>query len=474
MIRTIKDYNYMLLNLLVFVVGTISYVHSEKLFIKIVGLNLVLFTLLFLTKLVVYKVYKIVDPIFDIIAFLVSIGWLILLRLNPYIAPKQLLWIFLGLMFFLIFIPIIKNVPTSLILKFKNTWLLITLLLLIVPLFIGIKVGGAKSWIDFFYLRVQPSELAKITFLIFLASWFRDHNGNNRKVYWISWLGTISSMGILVLQRDLGTALVFYLTFILILFLATGKKREPILGIIGLIIGGIIAYHYFPHVQVRVSTWLDPWQDPYNRGYQIILALFAFINGGITGMGLDNGYSYLIPEAHTDFIFAVIGEKLGILGSVGVILLYLFFLVFCYRKIRLIPTKGTRLLASGLVGITIIQAFIIMAGVTKLIPLTGLPLPFMSYGGSSTLSNFINLGIILGLSRGQSSILPANSKRFKQVLKTIGLVYFILILNVSYWQVIKNQTMLTNPLNPKFRGNTIVENIYIPNSLNKALERKEV
>jgi len=431
-------------------------------FYKLIWPTFILITSLYITQYFLHKILKDNNFIFSIVAILIVIGWLILLRLQPQLAARQLLWIIFGCIVLITSLRFLNIVSNDFILKHKLNWLLLTIFLLVIPLIFGIKVGGAKSWIQIAGLRIQPSEAAKLSFLVFLASWFKKHQLNTLKDTWLVWVGTLICLIFLVLQRDLGTALVFYLTFLVLLFLATGKLEGTILGFVILIIGAVVAYKYFPHVRVRTLSWLDPWVEPEREGYQILQSLFAFSSGGILGMGLGGGMPQVIPEAHTDFVFAVIGEQLGLLGTVGVVILYLFFVFFGLKRAQLIPTLGSRLLASGLTCVLVVQTFIIMGGVTKLIPLTGLPLPFMSYGGSSTLSNFAILGIILWLGREKSFVPAVSRRRLIRLNRVIWFMFLALIINLSFWQVFKAQAMVENSLNPRWR---LVEKVTTPGSI---------
>lgn len=390
-----------------------------------------------------------VCPLFSLVIFMVIMGWLILTRLEPQLAYKHLLWITLGCLLLVISLKFLLLFPTDLIVRYKLFWLFLTLLLLFLPLVLGIRVGGAKSWLDFGGFRFQPSEAAKISYLLFIASWFKENSSVFWKDVWPLWLGTGMSVGLLVLQRDLGTALIFYLSFLLILYFVSGRLGPSSIGLVFLLLGAFFAYFFFPHVQIRVQCWLNPWQEPNGSGYQIVQSLFALASGGIVGMGLGSGVPNIIPEAHTDFVYTVIGEQLGLLGTYGVALLYLFFSIFSLRRARHIPTIGRSISAAGFTFLLVIQAFVIMGGVTKLIPLTGLPLPFISYGGSSTLSNFLMLGLIIIAGREKDFVPFAIQHRLIRINKFFGLLFLMLLTNLFYWQVIKAQDLVNHPLNPR-------------------------
>ena len=212
------------------------------------------------------------------------------------------------------------------------------------------------------------------------------------------------SMALMVFMKDLGTSLLFFGALLALVYAATGRVFYVLVGLVMFVAGAGILYLLFPHVQTRVDIWLDPWEDPRGKGYQIVQSLFALAAGGLFGRGLGEGYLTFpsgdarIPYVETDFIFSAIGEELGFVGAVGIILLYL---MFAYRGFRIATKAGDdfrRLLATGLTSIFALQAFLIMGGVTKLIPLTGITLPFVSYGGSSVVANFILVALLLRIS----------------------------------------------------------------------------
>jgi len=209
------------------------------------------------------------------------------------------------------------------------------------------------------------------------------------------------SLLLMVFMKDLGTSLLFFGALLALIYVATGRFFYVGVGVVLFLVGAVALYFVFSHVQTRVDIWLDPWVDPRGKGYQIVQSLFSLAAGGLFGRGLGQGYLILqsgntiIPNLETDFIFSAIGEELGLVGAVGIILLYL---IFTYRGLR-VAMQGrddfSRLLATGLTSIFALQAFIIIGGVIKLIPLTGITLPFVSYGGSSVVANFMLLALLL-------------------------------------------------------------------------------
>jgi cell division protein FtsW len=205
------------------------------------------------------------------------------------------------------------------------------------------------------------------------------------------------SMGLLIWQRDLGAALLFYLVFLSLLYAATGP-RYVIIGLGFLLLGGILSYALFDHVELRTRVWLNPWPYAADDAYQIVQGLGAFAAGGISGVGLGFGYPDYVPAVHTDFVLAAVGEELGFIGTLGTVALYLALVHRAFRIALRARSDFAMLLAAGLGATLGLQAGIILAGNLRLMPITGITLPFMSYGGSSILANFLMIGLLLRIS----------------------------------------------------------------------------
>jgi cell division protein FtsW (lipid II flippase) len=204
-------------------------------------------------------------------------------------------------------------------------------------------------------------------------------------------------------QKDLGAAILFFTIFLAMLFLLTGRISYVVAGLVAFGIGAAAIYPLFGHAQVRVDAWRNPWADPRGGGFQIIQSLYSLASGGWTGTGLGFGDPTTVPESHTDFIFTAIGEELGLVGALGLLLCYLLFVVRGYQVALRARDGFQQLLAAGLTTAIAAQALIITGGTTDLIPLTGITLPFVSYGGSSTLVNFAMVGILLRISANNKS-----------------------------------------------------------------------
>ena len=267
---------------------------------------------------------------------------------------------------------------------------------LALPLAFGEWNNGAKNWVEIPGLApFQPSELVKLCVVLTLAYYFSAHRTVWQMMPAILFAG--ACLLLLMLQRDLGTALIYYLTTLVLFYAACGNLPLTLLGMAGGVGAAVLGYQMFAHVKVRVAMWKNPWSDPLDKGYQIIQALLAIGSGGLFGVGLGQGTPEKIPEYHNDFIFAVICEQMGLVF--GLLLLVVYVLLIA-RGVSII-TRSRRsfdlLLGCGVLAMLAIQTLMIVGGVIKMIPLTGVTMPFMSYGGSSLLSCMAMVGILHGI-----------------------------------------------------------------------------
>ena len=352
--------------------------------------------------------------LFPAAMLLVSLGLIMIGRLKPALFLTQMRWLLLGLIVYLFLVFLGERVLR--LLSYPYLLGVFCLLLLCSALFFGTEIGGSRNWIVFGPFAVQPSEFGKIVIIMFLAAYLTEHREvltlPRHRLLWlklpvlrfIAPLLLIWGIAILmfVVQRDLGSALLFFGIAVSMTYMATGRKSYVALAFAFFLGAAALSYSFFSHVRVRFNIWLDPWSDPSGSAYQVVQSLFALGSGGVWGTGFAHGHPNLIPEVHTDFIFAAIAEELGLLGSLGVMLV---FALFFYRAIRiaLACREETRmLLAAGIAVVFLLQAFIIIAGVTKFLPLTGITLPFVSYGGSSMIASFMLLGILTVLSKKEN------------------------------------------------------------------------
>lgn len=329
-----------------------------------------------------------------IVNMLFSIGVAIIYRLDPSLGKKQLLFYLVGIIVYFLTYFILQ--------KYKNWdehiifYFVISIVLFMATLVFGFASGGAKNWIVIGPFTLQPSEFIKVPFIFFVASFYAHYNKFRKKAfgkYYLS-LGIYAFIMMFFIQKELGTALIFFGTMILTQFVYERDRKLILLNLIFIVLGSILAYFLFSHIRVRVETWLDPWSVINDRGYQITQSLFALASGGLFGTGIGLGRPDFIPVAESDFIFPAICEEYGIFMGIAVVLL---FLILVYRAIKIAlqqEEKFFSILAFGIGGLFALQTLIILGGVLKLIPLTGVTLPFISAGGSSMVSGFILLACL--------------------------------------------------------------------------------
>jgi cell division protein FtsW (lipid II flippase) len=353
------------------------------------------------------------DPyLLPLSGLLSAVGLTMIYRIEPDLALRQGLWVVIGLAAFAALVLFLRDHRT--LDRYKYILGLSAIGLLVLPAIPGLgrTINGASLWVDIGPIVFQPGEFAKVLLVVFLAGYLRDNRemlsmGAGRyglpspKHFGpliVIWGG---AMLVLFQTNDLGSGLLYFSIFLAMLWVATARWPFVAVGAVLFAAGAYALYHVVPHVQDRVSIWLDPWQDPFGEGYQLVQSIYAIAGGGLFGAGLGRGVlitpegNPYIPFLETDFIFAAIAQELGLAGAVGLILLYV---VFLYRGLRIsmMAADGfSKLLALGLTAALSIQAFIIIGGVTRLIPLTGITLPFVSYGGSSIVANFVLIGLLL-------------------------------------------------------------------------------
>ncbi|MCV7420698.1 FtsW/RodA/SpoVE family cell cycle protein [Mycobacterium yunnanensis] len=328
-------------------------------------------------------------------------------------ANQQMLWTLVGVIAFCLVVGLLTD--HRMLARYGYVCGLVGLVLLVIPAVLPSSMSeenGAKIWIRFQGFSIQPAEISKILLLIFFASVLVSKRSlftsagkhilgmnlprpRDLAPLLVAW---IASVGVMVFEKDLGTSLLLYASFLVIVYIATDRISWVLLGLFLFAAGSVVAYHAFAHVRVRVETWLDPFADPDGAGYQMVQSLFSFATGGIFGTGLGNGQPGTVPAASTDFIIAAIGEELGLVGFAGVLMLYTILVIRGLRTAVAVRDSFGKLLAAGLASTLAIQLFIVVGGVTKLIPLTGLTTPWLSYGGSSLIANYVLLAILICIS----------------------------------------------------------------------------
>jgi cell division protein FtsW (lipid II flippase) len=349
-----------------------------------------------------------------IVTLLTGLGLVMIFRLTynvegaQELALTQAVWILMGSGAMFLLVLFFRNYDRIFDYKYL---LAIAAVFLIASTFtpLGYSVNGARLWVDLGPVNFQPSEFARIALAIFFAGYLaekRDVMAATSRSFLgvqlpaIKYFGPVAlvwaaSFGLLVFEKDLGSSLLFFAVPLLMLYAATGRTAYVLLGGVLFSLGSFVTFLLFEHVQLRVQSWIDPWKDPDGTGFQILQSIFNIADGGLLGTGLGAGFAQAIPEVETDFVFSAIASELGLLGATAVLLA---FLAFTYRGMKialLAEDDASKLLAYGLTAMFALQTLIIVGGVTKAIPLTGITLPFVSYGGSSVVGNFILTGLLL-------------------------------------------------------------------------------
>ncbi len=354
------------------------------------------------------------DPyILPVVQAIMAIGLVFVVRINPpyNAALHQFWWANIGLLLFYAVLWMIQDYRK--LGRLRYLWGLLAVGLLLVTLLFGSSAGGAKSWLNLGGIVIQPEEFIKLALLLFMATYLEE-NEELLRVGTVQWgrfslpdwrtLGPFMIMvalvlGILAAQKDLGTALVFYMLFVLMFYAVTERALYLGISLPIFMLTGTVGYMLFGHVRVRVKVWMNPWQDSTGGGYQIAQSLFAIGGGKILGTGLGNGIgASIVPAASTDFIFSVIAEELGFAGAMAVLVLFLIVVMRAFGVSLRAKDRFGQILAAGIGILLGTETLIILAGVTKLLPLTGITLPWVSYGGSSLIVHFIMLGVLLNIS----------------------------------------------------------------------------
>lgn len=326
---------------------------------------------------------------------LFSIGILEIYRLNDKLAFRQIIWFCIGIIAFWLIYLVLKYVKVWS--KMYYFYAAISYLLFIATFLFGKRINGAKNWIRLgSNFAFQPSELIKIAFVFLIAAYYKNRDKFEKDIFkkYSLHFFFYTFLGFLFLQKDLGTVLVFSGVFMFAQYMYEPHRKYMFINLMVLSCGAVLGYILFTHVKVRVKIWLDPFKYADGMGYQIIQGFYAIASGGFFGKGLGLGRPDYIPFAESDYIFASICEEMGILMGMGVVML---FLILTYRGIKTSMEQHNRFykyVAFCLSLIFAFQSLIMFGGILKLIPLTGITIPFVSYGGSSILSSFIALGIL--------------------------------------------------------------------------------
>jgi len=345
-----------------------------------------------------------------LVAMLCAFGLLFVARLEPDFAQRQLAWYVIGVV---VMIAVLVGVPDTRVLRsYKYLAASLGLGLMLVTAVAGREINGSRLWLGIGGFNFQVTEAMKVLLVIFLAGYLADRRlvlasvTRRWRAFQVPTLPYLIPLGViwlltflvLIWQRDLGAVLLLGGVTLLLIYVATNRPGFVVIGVALVLLNVFVAYHAFGYVRGRVDVWLHPLSQADGDGYQIAQSLFALAHGGVLGAGLGSGFAEYIPAVHTDFVFAAIGEELGIAGGFGVLALFILLTVRGVRVALLQMNDFGTLLALGFTGILALQSLVIVAGNLALIPITGITLPFVSYGGSSIVANFVMLALLLRLS----------------------------------------------------------------------------
>jgi len=386
---------------------------------------LVVISIIIAVDLVIVKRAQGDEYLFLITAMLTSLGFLMIYRLDRSLGLKQIFWFAIGILLFYTGFFLYNNIKALDKLMFYYT--AVSIAMFAATLVFGKNIHGSTNWISVMGHSFQPSEAIKVLFVLSFACYyggaeqhifgkftFSPEKAGFKGKLLLS-LITYVYIGFLILQKEWGTSVLLFLIYLSFIFVFENDSRLYVINAIFAVAAGYGGYHFVDHIKVRVDMWLNPWSDISGKGYQITQSLFAIAAGGFFGTGIGMGRPDMIPEVNTDFIFSAICEEMGIFGGVAVILLYF---ILCYRGFKIVLTSPDRFDRAVSLGVTVmfsVQTFIIIGGVIRLIPLTGITLPFISYGGSSLTTNFLALGLLQAVSSGRRKRMWGEDDAVRQV-----------------------------------------------------------
>jgi len=351
-----------------------------------------------------------------IAALLHGVGYVMIARLSDRLAGLQATWSLVAIAAFVGVLVVVRRVVD--LLRWQWWFLGAGIVLQLLPLVpgIGFSSGGARIWVSVGPINFQPGEFAKVCLALFFAGYLSEQReliraGAHRvggfalpdaRAFLPVLLAWGVSVVVMVAEKDLGSSLLFFTLFALMLWVATERTGYVVFGGVLFVVGATVAYQLFGHVRDRFTIWIDPWSHYNGKGYQIVQSMFAFAEGGLSGTGLGLGDPGRIPAVKTDFIYAAIGEELGLFGATAVLVAFVLLVGSGLRTAVRTDNAFEKLLAVGLTVIVGVQAFIILAGVLRVLPLTGVTLPFMSYGGSSLVANYMLLALLISVSHSSA------------------------------------------------------------------------
>jgi len=332
--------------------------------------------------------------IFIFSSILSVIGMVMIYRIDTAASIKQIIWFAIGVTGFILIVVLMPD--TSGFSKYKYIYLVVTLIFMAMGTFSGTEINGSRNWVNLGGAQFQPSEFGKLFLVAYLAAELKDYKSFKNLI--MPCAVVMASLVFMVIQKDLGSALIFFGIAVTMLYIATSKFRYVAICFLLSAVGSVVSYRLFNHVRTRIMIWKNPWPYANDQSYQIVQSMFSIASGGLTGTGLGLGHPEYVPINTTDFIFAVLCEELGILIGFAIIILYFLLFYRCMRAAVYGNDKFSRLLAVGYSAMIASQVLVIVGGVMNAIPLTGITLPLVSRGGSSMLITFFSLGIIQKIS----------------------------------------------------------------------------
>jgi cell division protein FtsW (lipid II flippase) len=395
------------------------------------------------------------DPyLLPIVALLSGWGLMEIFRLNINLGFKQTAWLAASLLAIVLGlrIPQLFNILR----RYKYVWLISGLLLALLTFLFGTYPGGTgpRLWLSIGSFYIQPSEFLKVLLIIYLSAYLADSlpaHFNLIQLLMPTLLLGGAALLILIAQRDLGTATLFIIIYTLIIYLASGKKRVLIFSFVGIVIALVAGYFLFDVIRLRVEAWINPWLDPSGRSYQIVQSLLAVANGGLFGRGIGLGSPGVVPVAQSDFIFSAICEEFGLAGAIALVIALAVLTIRGLGIALHAPNKFQRFLAAGVTSYLITQALLILGGTIRLLPLTGVTLPFISYGGSSLLTAFFSAYLLMLISN-QSEDQPASIENGRSYL-FVGTIFLLgltmVAVLVGWWSMIRADGLLARTDNPR-------------------------
>lgn len=414
-------------------------------------------------RFIIYRLPDADPYLFPAAAFLSGWGLLTVWRLDSDFGERQVLWLGISLLVLTYGLQLPANL--GFLRRYKYILLTSGLVLTGLTLLFGTNpVGfGPRLWLGCCGIYFQPSEPLKLILVAYLAAYFADklpiHLRAFPLIYPTLFLSGLAIL-LLLVQRDLGTASIFIALYTTVVYLATSRRRAILISTFLLIIVGFAGYYFVDIIQARIDSWLNPWEDPSGGSYQIIQSLLAVANGGLEGRGPGLGSPALVPVAISDFIFAAIAEETGLIGTVGLIAIVGLILARGLRTAVRAPDGFRRLLAAGITAHFGIQTLLIIGGNLRLLPLTGVTLPFVSYGGSSLLTSFVGLLLLLHISNHldeEPAPLP-KAQPYLALGSVLFLGLFAVALTNGWWAVVRGPDLLTRTDNPR----RAIEDRYVP------------